>query len=364
MKRILHVVGRMDRGGTESMLMTYYRNIDRNKIQFDFVVHTTEKSDFEDEILALGGKILRVPRFNVINFYQYKHSWNNLLENHPEYDVLHVHHFLVAGIVLPIAQKHGLKIRIAHSHNTKPPIFILKEKIMWLFHHNLIKYSTKRLGCSKAAGEYLFGQHPFEVFHNAIDTDRFRYNEDKRTRLRKEFGYKDETFVIGHVGSFRTRQKNHRFIIDIFAEVYKKNKNARLLLIGVGELQQEIREKTESLGLSNVVTFAGLRNDVPDLLSAMDVFLFPSFFEGLSVVSVEVQAAGLPCIASNTITKESCLTNLFKQLDLSDSIDSWANEVLNARPSKPRELYCEDVSLAGYSVTGNIKKLEEIYELN
>lgn len=364
MRRILHVVGRMDRGGTESMLMNHYRHIDTSKYQFDFVVHTTEKSDFEDEIIALGGRILRVPRFNLLNYFQYCKAWKYLLSSHTEYKIIHVHHFLVAGIVLPIAAELGIKTRIVHSHNTKPPIFILKEKVMWLFHHDLIRYSTLKLACSQAAGEYLFGKKEFTVFNNAIETSVFRYDASKRNILRNYFGLSEEHFIIGHVGSFRTRQKNHSFIIDIFAEVAKRNTNARLLLVGVGQLQKEIKDKVMALSLGERCIFAGLRDDVPALLSAMDVFLFPSFFEGLSVVSIEAQAAGLPIVASNRVTSESKITDLFEQLDLNCPIDRWVDAVLSAKPAFRREAYSEIVSNNGYGVEKNVIKLLSIYNSN
>ena len=362
--RILHVIGRMDRGGTESMLMNHYRYMDHSRIQFDFVVHTKEHCDFDDEIKRLGGNIYHVRRFNVLNIYSYRKDWVNLFREHQGYDAIHVHHFLVAGIILPIAAQYGIPVRIVHSHNTQPPILLMKEKVMWLFHRNMIKYSTIRLACSKAAGRYLFCDEPFMVFCNAIDTEKFRFDSKERERLRCEFGYKPENLVIGHIGSFRTRQKNHAFIVDVFATIIKQNPNARLLLVGVGKLRKEIERKIQSLKLEEKCIFAGARGDVPALLSAMDVFLFPSLFEGLSVVSVEVQASGLPCVASTAITEESRLTDLFVQLRLEEPIEQWAHAVLSARSSKARALYSEEVARAGYDVRANVKRLEDIYKTN
>lgn len=357
------VVGKMDRGGTESMLMNHYRHVDRTKLQFDFVVHSDAPNDFDEEIKALGGKVFCVPRFNVLNYFQYCSAWHHFFVAHPEYKVVHVHHFLVAGIVLPIAENHGIKIRIAHSHNTKPPIFILKEKVMWVFHRSMIKASTLRLACSDAAGKYLFGNETYEVFNNAIEVRRYNYNEAERNRIRKEFGLENTSFVIGHIGSFRTRQKNHSFLMDIFDEVQKVRPEARLLLVGDGDLRQEIQDKAKRLGISNKCIFAGVRPDVPSLLSAMDVFVFPSFFEGLSVVSVEVQASGLPCIASENVTKESILTDIFWQKSLESSAKEWAESIVSVKMHRSRETYSEDVSNAGYDVINNVKKLEKYYNV-
>lgn len=361
MERILMVTGRMDRGGTESMLMNHYRHVNRNLVQFDFVVHSDEPSDFDEEIKSLGGRIFSIPRFTLLNYFQYRKAWNQFFSDHREYRVVHVHHFLVAGIVLPIAAKNGVKVRIVHSHNTKPPIFILKEKVMWLFHHDLIKYSTLRLACSEAAGQYLFGNNRYEIFNNAIETKRYTFNEQARSALRAELGFSDSTFLVGHIGSFRTRQKNHAFLLDVFSEILKLNPDARLLLVGDGELRQEMEQKAVHLGVRDKCVFAGVRPDVSQLLSAMDVFVFPSFFEGLSVVSVEVQAAGLPCIASENVTIESKLTDIFWQKSLNDSAKEWAELAMSVHCENPREQYAYYVAQSGYEVENNIKKLEHYY---
>lgn len=361
MERILQILGGLFRGGTESMLMNYYRSIDKTQMQFDFVVHTVERGDYEDEVQNLGGKVFRMPRFNLLNLFQYKRAWNVFFKLHPEYKVIHVHHFLVAGIVLPIAKKHGVQIRIVHSHNTKPPIFILKEKVMWLFHRDLMKYSTQKLACSQAAGEYLYGTEPFIVFNNAIETKKYIYDAKASAAIRTEFGCSENDFVVGHIGSFRTRQKNHSFLVDVFAEIVKLRPQSKLLLVGVGELQYEIAHKVETLGLSDKCVFTGVRSDVPVLLSAMDLFLLPSFFEGLSVVSVEVQASGLPCVASTNVTKESKLTDIFLQYGLEHTPKEWAEFALGIKPSMSREAYQEIVAAAGYDVSMNLCKLTELY---
>ena len=363
MKRILHVLGTLDRGGTESMLMNYYRHINREEMQFDFVVHTTKHCDYEDEVLSLGGIVYRVPRFNLINLKHYKQSWSQLFSQHPEYQILHVHHFLVAGIVMPIAARYGIPVRIVHSHNTKPPIIILKEKVMWLFHHDMIKNSTERLACSSAAGKYLFGNLPFKVFYNAIETDRYIYNESNRKKIRDEFGLTEDDLVIGHIGSFRTRQKNHSFLIDVFAELTKYDSHVKLLLIGDGQLRKEIEEKCRSLALEDKAIFAGIRDDVPALLSAMDVFLFPSFFEGLGIVGVEAQAAGLPCVFSDAIPDEACVTDLVTKVSLHEKASDWALQIMKFKRSKERCSYCKEVAQAGFDVENNLRKLEELYNL-
>lgn len=364
MERILHVLGTMDRGGTESMLMSHYRYIDRTKMQFDFVVHTKEHCDFEDEIVLLGGRVLRLPRFNVINIFSYRKAWDDLFSSHPEYKVIHVHHFLVGGIILPIASSHHIDVRIIHSHNTKPPIFILKEKVMWLFHRNLIKYSTLRLACSSEAGKYLFGNAPFEVFRNAIDVNKFRYDSFQRNAVREELGLDNSIFIVGHVGSFRTRQKNHSFLIDVFFEIQKYKQNARLLLVGAGGLLPEIRSKAENLGILEKVLFVGVRKDIPALLSAMDVFVFPSFFEGLGIVGIEAQASGLPCVFSEAIPHEADITNNIHRHSLAQTAKEWASTILNIQISQHRDTYADVVLHSCYDVESNVKKMYKYYGIN
>lgn len=363
MQRILHVLGRTDRGGTESMLMTHYRHIDRTRFQFDFVIHTKDKCDFDDEIELLGGRIYRVRRFNVLNYFQYQSDWKKFFSKHGEYDVIHIHHFLVAGVILPIATKMGVKVRIVHSHNTKPPIFLLKEKVMWLFHRNLIKYSTKRLACSEAAGQYLFGNYSFEVFNNAIETEKFRFDPEARTRIRKEFRIEENAFVVGHVGSFRTRQKNHAFIIEIFSEIIKVKPNSKLFLVGDGHLKNELENKIESMGLSPFCILPGVRNDIPDLLSAFDVFVFPSLFEGLGIVSVEAQTSGLPVFQSEDVAIDSCLTPLCKRISRHLSPKEWAKHICQPSCFVDRNEYVKLVAETGYDVINNVHRLETIYTL-
>ncbi len=363
MKRILHVLGTLDRGGTESMLMNHYRHIDRNKLQFDFVVHTNAHCDYEDEIVSLGGVVYRIPRFNMINYLQYRSAWKSFFLHHPEYQIIHVHHFLVAGIILPIAAQYNISVRIVHSHNTKPPFFLLKEKLMWLFHYDMIKYSTLRLACSHDAGSYLFGEASYQVFYNAIETGRFKYNEDKRKKIRNEFGFNDDDLVIGHIGSFRTRQKNHFFLIDVFSELSKNRQHTKLLLVGNGVLKDEIESKVNSLELYDKCIFTGVRDDVPDLLFAMDLFLFPSFFEGLSVVGIEAQASGLPCVFSDTLSNDTCITDLVTKVSLAKDARYWASVIDSIDLRKERSSYYREVAKAGYDVDMNVKRLEDIYKI-
>lgn len=327
--RILHVFGRMGRGGAETMLMNIYRNIDREKIQFDFLVHTTEECDYDREILALGGKIHRVPKYKGSNHFQYIKAWHHFFQTNSCYKIIHSHVRSTASIYLKIANKYGLTT-IAHSHNTSSGTG-MSALMKNLLQHNIKHTADYLFACSKVAGEWLFGkkaceENNFFLINNAIDTEKFRFNPQTRLDKRKEIKVADK-FVIGHVGRFHP-QKNHDFLIDIFQVIHQQNQDAVLLLVGDGELRREIELKVERLGLKENVIFGGIRADVPDLLQAMDVFLFPSLYEGLPVTLVETQAACLPSVVSDSITREVELTDSINYISLQHSSSYWAEEVL------------------------------------
>lgn len=326
MIRVLHVVNDMHRAGLETMLMNYYRNIDRTKIQFDFLTHRPQKSDYDDEIIAMGGKVYYAPRLYPHNYPAYFKYMEKFFEEHPEYQIVHSHIDSMSYLPLRAAKKAGIPVRIAHSHNTsidKDFKYILKQ----FFRSRITSVASHYCACGKEAGEFLFKGKDVTVIPNAIEVDRFLFNREMRKNKREELGLKDE-FVLGHVGRL-SYQKNHKFLIEIFSEVHKKNKNTVLLLIGVGEKEQEIKEQIRTLGLDNAVRFLGSRSDVNELYQAMDVFVMPSFFEGIPVTGVEAQFAELPCIFSTKVPKEVSFTDKCKFLTLEESIDRWAEVILS-----------------------------------
>ena len=360
--RILHVFGRLDRGGAETMVMNLYRNVNRNAIQFDFIVHTNEDCDYDDEIKFLGGKIYRVPCYNGKNHFQYKKAWNNFFQEHSEHKIIHAHVRSTASIFLKIAKKFGL-ITIAHSHNTssgRGASAIVKNTLQYP-----IRYIADYLfACSKVAGEWLYGKKACEgenyfLLNNAIDSDKYIFDEEIRLTKRKELQIENK-FTIGHVGRFHP-QKNHSFLIDIFKEVYNKNKNSVLLLVGDGELKKSIQKKVKSLDLSNNVIFAGVSSEVAELLQAMDVFLFPSLHEGLPVTLIEAQAAGLPCIVSDRITNEIKITELITFVPLTNTPKQWASEVLYYGENFKRKSQHSQIIKAGYDIKTTTKALEKFY---
>lgn len=322
--RILHIVPNMQSGGLETFIMNVYRNINRENVQFDFLVHYKEKNFYDDEIQSLGGKIYRLTLRDDNNLIKYISDLNKFFRTHTEYKVVHCHMASVGFLVFLIAKKYGVKVRIAHSHNsnTEKTLKGVIKKILV----KLLKYtSTQNFACSKSAGKFLFGNKNFEVIPNGIDLKKFKYDEKTREIKRKELNL-EKKFVIGHVGRF-CNQKNHEFLIKVFYEVHKKNKNTVLILIGNGELEQKIKDKVDKLNLTNDVMFLGARKDVNELYQAMDLFLFPSKFEGLGIVLVEAQVSGLSIICSDSIPNEVNITDNIQKLKL--DVKQWTNAVLN-----------------------------------
>ena len=323
--RVLQVVTIMNRGGLETMLMNYYRQIDRKKVQFDFMVHREERGHYDDEIESLGGKIYRMPQIRPGNYRKYFNLLNEFFSNHNEYKVVHSHNNENSSFVLRSAKRYNIPCRIAHSHLSDLGIDI-KLPFRLYARFNMKDNPTKYFACSKNAGKWLFGeQREITVLNNAVNVSDFKYSEQIRNQIRKELKIEDQ-LVIGHIGRFN-KQKNHEFLIDIFRVVREKYPDAILLLVGEGHLRTEIERKVDKLGLSSNVKFLGVREDIAQLMQAMDLFLFPSLFEGLPVVLVEAQAAGLNCIVSDSITSETDITGRIQFMNLNDPLTEWVRRI-------------------------------------
>ena len=356
--RVLQIVTYMGRGGLETMLMNYYRNIDRANVQFDFMVHRSFEADYDAEIRSMGGIIYRMPRLNPFS-RSYGKKLDRFFMQHQEYRIVHAHLDCMSGIPLRFADKDGVPVRISHSHNNnqtkdvKYPLKLLFKKVIpW--------YANELFACSRAAGKWMFGSNKFQILNNAIDTEKFRYNELTRIEKRKELCFSESAFLVGHVGRFM-EQKNHIFLLDIFSELCKMDKDARLLLVGDGPLRSEIEERARHLQIVDRVIFAGVRSDVAELMQAMDLFLFPSKFEGLPVTLVEAQTAGLPCVISDMIPEDSVVTDdLVTVESLRSSPREWALQVLR-RKGEPRMDHSSEVAAAGFDIRESAKWLEAFY---
>lgn len=326
--RVLHNIVLMDAGGIETLVMNLYRHIDKEQILFDFLVHRPQEGYYEKEIREYGGKVYRTRPFNPLHMREYKKECMNILTSHPEYKVFHVHQEL--GLwTLDYAHQAGIPTRIAHAHNAKTVVnlkyfFFLYEKMF------IKKHCTDMFMCSKPAGEWLFGKQAVQdgkvkYINNSIETDRFKYNEQTRRDMREKLGVGDK-IVIGHVGRF-AQPKNHTFILDVFNEIHRMNKNTVLVLCGEGKLEDDIKAKTKALGLENDVIFTGVM-DTSVLYQALDLFLFPSLWEGLPLTGIEAQTSGLPIVMSDVIADETVVTDNVTRLSLSNSADVWAKTCL------------------------------------
>lgn len=325
MIRVLQCVNNMARAGLETMLMNYYRHIDREKIQFDFLMHRQERSDYDDEIESMGGRIYRAPRLYPQNYPAYFSYMKQFFRDHPEYKIIHSHIDAMSYLPLLAAKKANVPVRIAHSHNTAIDRDF-KYPLKQLFRMGIANVANEYAACGEEAGRFLFVNHPFRVIPNAIDASKFRFSDTIRTGKREELGLKNK-FVVGHVGRM-SYQKNHIFLLDIFEEIVGRRSDAVLILIGVGTKETEIRRKADKKGLTDRIIFMGNRSDVNELYQAMDIFLLPSLFEGIPVVGIEAQFSGLPCVFSDKVPSEVQVSEKCSFLELTQPVAAWAEEVM------------------------------------
>jgi len=362
----------MNRGGIETWLMHILRHIDRDRFHMDFLVHTAEPCAYDDEVYAIGSKI--IPCLNPSKPWLYASNFKRILREYGPYDIVHshVHHF--SGYVLWLAKQAGIPVRIAHSHNDTSAV---EAKAVWhrrlylaLTKNWMARYATMGLGCSHKAVANLFGSDwqsdpRWRVLYYGINLTPFQKQVDSGS-LHVELGIPTDAFVIGHVGRF-AEQKNHVFLLEIAAEVAKREPKMRLLLLGEGSLRSDIEQKVLQVGLSDRVIFAGVRPDVPEIMgSIIDIFLFPSLHEGLGLVLIEAQAAGLPCIFSSVVPDEADVVKpLVRRLSLSQPASEWAETVLAQRNLPSAITQFDALSLvenSPFNIQTSAKQLENIYQ--
>ena len=339
MIRVLQCVNNMHRAGLETMLMNYYRHIDRNEIQFDFLTHRPERADYDDEIERLGGKVYYAPRLYPQNYASYFSFMKRFFRGHPEYQIVHAHIDAMSYLPLMAAKCSGVPIRIAHSHSTSIDRD-LKYPIKQGFRLLLPTAATHRFSCGQAAGEFLFRGKDFTLIPNAVEREKYQTDPALRKQMRAELGLENR-LVLGHVGRF-SYPKNHEFLLDIFVAAVRKDTNARLMLIGTGENEASIREKVRQLSLMDKVYFLGSQAEVARFYQAMDVFVMPSRFEGVPLTGVEAQFSGLPCVFSDRVPTEVAFTEGCSFLPLEAGTAQWAEHVLAcAKGERPAALLTE-----------------------
>ena len=359
---VLHVFGQLNRGGAESRVMDLYRNVDRTKVQFDFMQHTTKVCDFQPEIEQLGGKVYHVPPFRFWNYFSYCKAWKQFIKEHPEIRIVHGHMTSTASIYLPIAHKKGV-FNIAHSRNAGVDKGI-KGKLTKFLRRNLKEKCDRCFACSKLAGEAVFGKEAMEqgnvtIIPNAIDAARFTFDPEVRKQKREELHIQPQEFLIGEVGRFDP-QKNQKYAVEILEECRKKNFPAKLILIGEGPLMENVRQQVEELRLQEYVIFTGLQKNVVPFYQAMDFFLLPSFYEGLPGVAVEAQASGLRGILSDAITTETAMTSLMEFRSVQEPARVWADRIM-ACGHYERQNMLKQMQETGFDVKNLANRLQDFY---
>ena len=349
-------------GGVESVIMNYYRNISKDVCQFTFLCNTKEVA-YENEILARGDKIIRIP-IRREHFFKFYKELNNVFKQ-DKYDAVWANVCSLSNIeCLKMAKRYGVKTRIVHSHNSKN-MGSMKSAILHainkMFVHN---YATDFWACGELAGKYFYkdrilNSDKYKIIKNAVDLKKFEFNEEIRTNYRKELGI-DDKLVFGHVGRFHF-QKNHKFLIDVFYEIQKQRNDAILLLIGQGEDENKVKQQVQQLGIENKVKFLGIRSDVNNLLQTFDLMIFPSLFEGLSVALLEAQATGMPIFAADTISPETKINDNFVFLPLNNLPKDWADYIVKELPDIYREKNaCENLRKNGFDINTQIKNFIDL----
>ena len=354
--RVLHVLGGVGLGGAESRIMDLYRQMNRDEIQFDFLVHSSNvnlrKPEFYDqEIKSMGGHIYVLPKFKVYNYFSYRRAVRRFFAEHKEFRVVQGHMTSTAGIYLPIAKKAGVPITVAHARNAGV-VKGLKGAATRFFRQGLAEKADFCFACSVLAGQDVFGKEAVnegmvKIIHNAIDVRRFTYDEKLREAAREQLGVSGK-LVLGHVGRFEY-QKNHPYLLNVFAAVCKERPDAVLLLLGEGKDRPAMEERCRQLGIAGQVKFMGNCKDTERYYQVMDIFLLPSFFEGLPGVLVEAQAAGLKCFVSDTVTREAKATDLVTYLNIQQPAQNWAKEILK-RADYVRRDTAQELTAAGFNV--------------
>ena len=354
--RVLHVVQRMETCGTQAFLMNLYRNIDRKKVQFDFLVEYDNKEFYDDEIMKLGGRIYYTNFRKTLNVIKFKKTLASILDSHPEYKIIHIHATAIGRICSDVARKKHIPVIIAHTHNNgavRDWKYYPKKILRAMY----LKGPTDFFACSEEAGKYTFKNRNFRVIHNAIDVKKFTPNSSIRKDIREELSLGDN-FVVGNVGRLH-EQKNQLFLIDVFYELLKIKNNAILMIVGSGPLEGQLRNKIKELSIENKVIFLSSRNDMERIYQAMDVFVLPSLFEGLGIVAIEAQAAGLPVVLSDGVSKEAAVTNNVRVVSLRKTAKEWANQILSSK-SIDTDIE-EKIRKAGFDIKEQADWLESYY---
>ena len=346
-------------GGIESYTMNYYRNMSNN-VKMDFITHEMKDENYKNQIEKNGGNVYLFPVINLKNLKSFLKQLAEFFKEHHDYDVIHCNMANAAVFYFYFAKKYGIKVRIIHSHqNNFADKFTHKLRNIPLIFFGK-KLATHNFACSKIAGDFLYKSKKYEVINNAIDVEKFKFNENTRKRIREKEKIKEDEILFANIGRF-CNQKNQLFLIDIFNLIYKKNKKVKLFLIGDGELKERLIEKIDKLKLNDNIFVKGPINNVNEYLQAIDVLIMPSLYEGLPVIGVEAQASGVQCFFSDTITKEAKILDDTVYIKLNSTPEEWCDIILKHVKCLHRSNQTENVSYKGFNIKQESKKLENLY---
>jgi glycosyltransferase EpsF len=368
-ERVLHIVSAMDRGGAETLIMNIYRNIDRSTTQFDFITHSNEKGNFDDEIISLGGRIYQIPSLGELGPIRYLKQLIKLMTKE-NYVAIHSHTDYQGGFPALAAKISGIQKRICHSHSNNWPLGsslkgLLKLKVLQLL---IRATATDFCSCSTEAAAFLFGEklvrnNKVDILKNGIDIQQFWKMRNCRNSVIQEFNLPKEAKIIGHVGRF-SESKNHLFLLKVAKKVIEADPTFVVLLVGDGPLKQHIEEEAKKLNIQKHIWFLGVREDIPRLMNAFDVFLFPSLFEGFGIVTLEAQCTGTPCIVSSSIPKTTDMgLGLISYLNLNEDINVWGQEIINSTQIKGPDAIniSKNITSKGFSIQENVSKWLQLY---
>ena len=355
--KVLHYIPGFKFGGIESRMIEVFKGIDKTKYQLDFLILTSLDNYLVEEIKANGGNVFQVPSFSPKNIISHINGLKKVLSDN-KYDIIHSHSAATGFVLLWLAKKQNIKGRIIHARTSSfagsslPKLRMLLQKIA-------IYYSTYKLAVSQKAGDWAFGGKKFSVIPNSIDLEKFAYNIKQRNEVHKFYNL-DNKNVFGHIGR-KTYAKNHKFLFEIFAQIIEEKPNSVLLLVGVDDKDQNLNDWITEFAIADNVVFCGYQEDVSKYHSAMDVLIFPSFYEGFPGTLVEAQASGLKCYCSDVITKEVSLTENIEFISLNADAKVWASKIIKSMANPNRRSYIEEIKNKGFSIEATVQKFEELY---
>ena len=360
---ILMVMANTRMGGVQSFVLNMLRNIDLNKYHIDFAINFYAECDgIEEECRKYGCEFFILPYFKIFNYFQYIKAWNQLLRTH-KYDIVYAHATNSAALFLAIAKKYGIKT-IAHSHSAGYRGNLLERLAKSFFAKGVNRVADYWFACSDKAAERLYGvayqSYPYYFnIPNAIDAERYLFDENIRKRIRKQLGIREDTFLCGHLGTF-SAVKNHKFLIDIFSEVLKLRTDSKLVCCGTGAMMPTVKHQVAAFGITDKVIFTGVVNNANEYMMAMDCFIFPSVFEGFPISVLEAQATGLPIVMHDVITKEVDLTELVHRASLEQPASEWAKMVINTKVEN-RPCYNKSIANSCYNIKISAKRFESLF---